>query len=562
MKTYFVDRPELVIGLVGPAGGGVEELEHEVRDVLRSQKFGYECGDIHLSEFMFQLPEPLWNEVQRVWASEPAPPREEVWRLPDREGASFAERVRNAAPHIAIRGKIEMGGVLRRSCREILKNQAGEDVIALFAIEEIRRRRETRVENTRPVATVLRSLKHPLEIETLRSVYGPCFFLIGTHAPDERRRARMLRTLEGGIRVNGTVPAGYSESDMDTVVDYLLRRDSYDSDAGQRVRDCYYRADLFVPDTPDEMRGELRRFFSLVFGESRITPRRDEHAMAMAHLVAVRSGAAARQVGAVVVEPRGEVIASGCNELARPGGGLVFEGDSNANARDIAQGSDTGDKERLALLQELLEALRRFLKEKGEGLGQHPEGLEVTWELVAHLRPAGLLKLIEFYREVHAEAAALMDAARRGVRTEFASVFVTTFPCHDCAKHLIAAGIKRVVFLEPYPKSKAKDFFRYAIAVTPEGKACGEDQRIVIEAFRGVGPRLYKDLFSLVRFDGSSLQRKDGRGSIPEPEIRFRWTAWNHESSEENAVGDAADLRKLLASEKGEGVDRKQEAGE
>jgi hypothetical protein len=48
---------------------------------------------------------------------------------------------------------------------------------------------------------------------------------------------------------------------------------------------------------------------------------------------------------------------------------------------------------------------------------------------------------------------AISDAARLGRATKHATLFCTTFPCHICTKHIVAAGIDRVVFLEPYPKS-------------------------------------------------------------------------------------------------------------
>lgn len=31
----------------------------------------------------------------------------------------------------------------------------------------------------------------------------------------------------------------------------------------------------------------------------------------------------------------------------------------------------------------------------------------------------------------------------------------TTYPCHNCARHIVAAGIREVVYIEPYPKSLA-----------------------------------------------------------------------------------------------------------
>ena len=51
---------------------------------------------------------------------------------------------------------------------------------------------------------------------------------------------------------------------------------------------------------------------------------------------------------------------------------------------------------------------------------------------------------------------ALLDAGLRGVPVAGATLHSTTFPCHNCARHLIGAGIVRVVFIEPYTKSRAE----------------------------------------------------------------------------------------------------------
>jgi dCMP deaminase len=50
----------------------------------------------------------------------------------------------------------------------------------------------------------------------------------------------------------------------------------------------------------------------------------------------------------------------------------------------------------------------------------------------------------------HAEANALAFAARYGVSTDDADLFVTVSPCLDCARLLIAAGIRNVYFNELY----------------------------------------------------------------------------------------------------------------
>lgn len=51
---------------------------------------------------------------------------------------------------------------------------------------------------------------------------------------------------------------------------------------------------------------------------------------------------------------------------------------------------------------------------------------------------------------VHAEQNAISDAARRGVSLEGATVYITHFPCINCAKILAAAGICRIKYRRDY----------------------------------------------------------------------------------------------------------------
>lgn len=53
-------------------------------------------------------------------------------------------------------------------------------------------------------------------------------------------------------------------------------------------------------------------------------------------------------------------------------------------------------------------------------------------------------------RTVHAEAATISWAARKGVALEGGTLYCTLSPCKSCAKLIINAGIQRVVFVERY----------------------------------------------------------------------------------------------------------------
>ncbi len=68
----------------------------------------------------------------------------------------------------------------------------------------------------------------------------------------------------------------------------------------------------------------------------------------------------------------------------------------------------------------------------------------------------------EICRAVHAEQNAIIQCAIHGVSTEGATLYCTHQPCILCAKMLINAGVRKVVYEQPYPDEEAMDYFRRA----------------------------------------------------------------------------------------------------
>jgi dCMP deaminase len=54
-------------------------------------------------------------------------------------------------------------------------------------------------------------------------------------------------------------------------------------------------------------------------------------------------------------------------------------------------------------------------------------------------------------RTTHAEINAISGAAKAGVSTDGATLYITISPCVQCVKALASAGIKRVIYGEMYP---------------------------------------------------------------------------------------------------------------
>jgi hypothetical protein len=108
---------------------------------------------------------------------------------------------------------------------------------------------------------------------------------------------------------------------------------------------------------------------------------------------------------------------------------------------------------------------------------------------------------------------ALLSCARAGISTRAAALFCTTFPCHNCAKHIIDAGIERVVYVEPYPKSKALELHDDSIELRTKLDDPVSGTKVIFEPFTGVGARRFLDLFSMSLGAGSKLKRKEDDGS-------------------------------------------------
>ena len=61
-------------------------------------------------------------------------------------------------------------------------------------------------------------------------------------------------------------------------------------------------------------------------------------------------------------------------------------------------------------------------------------------------------------RTIHAEANAIIQAARHGVKIDGATIYITASPCWNCFKLIANAGIKRIVFKEFYRDERIFEF--------------------------------------------------------------------------------------------------------
>ena len=463
--------PELVFGIVAAVGSDQDLLCRELEEALRS--VDYTCKFIRLSAILREL---------REWSTK-------LSEIPEDK---------------RIHDYMDAGNWFR-------KEVESGDALAVAAIGNIQEERSSHNPNDEDLsqvplprqAYILRSLKHPKEVDILRGVYGPGFVLIAAYSPRDTRLANLAR------RIAQSAHSSRSAEFRDRA-EGLLKRDEFETGIpfGQNVRDSFPKADVFVDlSDPSQVREDVTRFVELYFGYPFHTPTRAEFAMFHAQAAALRSAALARQVGAVITTEEGDMIAVGTNEVPKAGGGQYWHGDT-PDSRDFRLGYETSDRLKRLLLADILDRLKnaRLLDNvtTGDGIDALVEALVGTKEMPGVLRESQLMDLIEFARPMHAEMAAMLDAARRGVSIKGSVLHTTTFPCHDCARHVVAAGIRRVVYIHPYPKSHAAELYPDSLSIDT---AVGSASQIRCEPFIGIAPRRYIDLFTME-------QRKRDDGSV------------------------------------------------
>jgi len=68
----------------------------------------------------------------------------------------------------------------------------------------------------------------------------------------------------------------------------------------------------------------------------------------------------------------------------------------------------------------------------------------------------------ELCRSIHAEQNAIIQAAYSGVSVKGGTLYVTTQPCILCAKMIVNAGIRKIIFKGDYPDDLAMSILREA----------------------------------------------------------------------------------------------------
>lgn len=439
--TKISDRrtDEIIFALIGPLGSGLKDAVVELSSILK-EDFGYDAVDVVKVSSTIKDCAHLVGEGRG-------------------DGLDEFERIMHLQ---------DVGNLLRR--------RFGGDYLARKAISLIAADREKNgYKDKKPLprrkAFIIDSFKNPEEAKIFRETYGDMFWSIGVFAPDRVRKMRLL---------------GSGTTEANAIA--MMTRD-YDEQLslGQKVSKAFSDCDFYVhyaDANPDRLKKTLRRYLDVLFCTQLVTPNVVESAMHKAASISANSGCMSRKVGAAIIDENDELISVGWNDVPKFGGGLYTERDKNGpdntncdnRCYNFSPYGCRNDSEKSAIINEIVGMLSKkkvLAKSKNSN------------DVLKAIDGSRIDALIEFSRAIHAEMEAILAAARSGrVSLKNSRLFVTTFPCHSCARHIIASGIVEVQFIEPYPKSKAIELHSDAASLDAM-----ETNKVIFRQFEGIAPK-------------------------------------------------------------------------
>ncbi|MEX0921455.1 MAG: anti-phage dCTP deaminase [Rhodovibrionaceae bacterium] len=470
-STFLVPDtgPELVVGLVAPIGTDLSIVENVLREEF--EKVGYESECLHVSKLMKD------SKIELKLKESPLETRYKTY--------------------------MDAGNKIRRKMRR-------NDALALLSIAAIKKRRgQITGKMTKPspkTVYIFNQLKRPEEVEKLRDVYGKLFIQVSAYCSSASRLNSLTHKISESH--HGDKRSEHYKSYAQNLI--VRDDDEEQNEYGQRVKNTFPLADVIISaENENSTRETCRRFIRAFFGDSFITPRKEEYGAYTAKCASLRSSDLSRQVGAAAVTKQGEIIALGCNEVPKGGGGTYWEEDET-DSRDFVHGFDPAHKMKRHLLEDIFRILNegKWLRDDVASKGMtEMVRLALDKRSNPHIEDANIMNSLEYGRIIHAEMSVIADCARRGISLRESILYTTTYPCHNCARHIVASGISEVVFLEPYSKSLAGELHNDSIHFD-DGRP-GTRNQVVFRQFIGIAPERYWEIFKRgKRKDESGIAKK------------------------------------------------------
>lgn len=303
---------------------------------------------------------------------------------------------------------------------------------------------------------VIDSIRNPAEIDLLDSRLLN-FFLLAVDASSEIRWLRKQ--------------SDYDDDQERFKLDDLRDKGDYEPKYGQHTEECIYKSDIVIDNEKqiayrkdwDLLFYKIKQYVDLMRNPGYRAPAYKELYMHLAYAISLKSSCTKRQVGAIIVsagkfgtnepprpadEPESYVLASGYNDVP-VGERVCAELGGRTNPKFCSK-----DQHEQKILRSM-----KYCPGCGVKL-EVPSSENLVFRCpkckVRLPRAFTAGRLLDLCRAVHAEEAAILQAAKLGSSSLNGTIlYTTTFPCLLCCKTIINAGIKKIIYREPYPMDES-----------------------------------------------------------------------------------------------------------
>jgi deoxycytidylate deaminase/dephospho-CoA kinase len=220
----------------------------------------------------------------------------------------------------------------------------------------------------------------------------------------------------------------------------------------QNIQRCIELSDIHLNNPErqkfnnNELSSQLFWYVSLILHPGLVTPTTIERGMQLAFSAKLNSGCVSRQVGAVVTDPHYSVKAIGWNSTP--------EGQTPCLLRSASELLDGGEEEVYSRYERTNEEFQKvmsctFSKVVGSN---HLKGRNISYCFRDIQNKVDGEKNQVHTRSLHAEENAFLQIAKYGGEAiQDGFLFTTASPCELCSKKAYQLGIKKVIFIDPYP---------------------------------------------------------------------------------------------------------------
>lgn len=305
----------------------------------------------------------------------------------------------------------------------ILRKDKGTNYLAVKALEKAKKENENII--------VFHGIRNAGEVKEFRKY--PNFFLVAVDCSKDNRWKRLKRIYDGDKR-------GFERDD---------KRDKNEGlEYGQQVLQCVEDADiLFINNeyylTESKLNTELETLFKphleLITGEKLRNPSEEETMMTAAASLALKSHCIKRRVGAVLCDSSGYIISAAYNEVPKAQE-TCFE-KYRMCYRDHVRKN----------FSETLVSHFKFCPLCSKELNLDGVKCKSCQSDLSYLIPP--YKALDKCRSLHAEETTILKAAHYQLKDS--TLYSTTFPCLQCAKRILNADIKYVIYIDPYPEEES-----------------------------------------------------------------------------------------------------------